>query len=66
MSQVRAGVSRCPKRSGIVPGKGKSRAVQKMKNSGNEAKKYLKSKDIAFFDDANFVRFARKSALFRA
>jgi len=33
-----------------------------MENSGNEAKKYLKTNDITFFNGANFVRFARKSA----
>jgi hypothetical protein len=47
-----------------VPGKtGRSRersASRKMKNSGNEAKKYLKTKDITFLNDANYARFARK------
>jgi hypothetical protein len=31
-----------------------------MKNSGNEAKEYLKTKDITFFNAASFVRFARQ------
>jgi hypothetical protein len=31
-----------------------------MKNSGNEAKKYLKTKHITFLSGANYVRFARK------
>jgi len=31
-----------------------------MKNSGNEAKKYLKTKHITFLSDANYARFARK------
>jgi hypothetical protein len=35
-----------------------SRALQKMKNSGNEAKKLLKTKDITFLDAANFARSA--------
>jgi len=47
-----------------VPGKTeRSRernASRKMKNSGNEAKEYLKTKDITFFNDAKYARFARK------
>jgi len=31
-----------------------------MKYSGNEAKEYLKTKDITFLNGANFVRFVRK------
>ena len=34
-------------------------ASRKMKNSGNEAKEYLKTKEITFFNDANYARFAR-------
>jgi hypothetical protein len=41
---------------------GECRELQKMKNSGNEAKNYLKTKDIAFFSAANVARFARKLA----
>jgi hypothetical protein len=37
---------------------GKCRELQKIKNSGNEAKKYLKTKDITFLDAANYARFA--------
>jgi hypothetical protein len=44
------------------PGVGKCRELQKMKNSGNEAKNYLKTKHITFFDAANYARFACKSA----
>jgi hypothetical protein len=33
-----------------------------MKNSGNEAKKYLKTKHITFLSAENYARFARKSA----
>jgi len=33
-----------------------------MKNSGNEAKKYLKTKDIAFLYAANYARFTHKLA----
>ena len=36
----------------------------KYKNSGNEAKKYLKTKDITFFSGANDARFAHKFAQF--
>ena len=47
-----------------VPGKtGPSRvrsALRKMKNSGNDANEYLKTKEITFFNDANYARFARK------
>ena len=41
---------------------GKAGNQEKMKNSGNEAKKYLKTNDITFFNDANYARFARKFA----
>jgi hypothetical protein len=33
-----------------------------MKNSGNEAKKWLKAKDMTFFKCANHAHFARKLA----
>jgi len=39
---------------------GERRDLQKMKNSGNEAKEYLKTKDITFLKGANFARFACK------
>ena len=42
------------------------RELQKMKNSGNEAKKYLKTKHITFLGDANDARFARNLAQIRA
>jgi len=35
---------------------------EKYKNSGNEAKKYLKTKDNHFLNAANCARFARKLA----
>jgi hypothetical protein len=31
-----------------------------MKYSGNEAKKWLKTKHITFLSDANYARFARQ------
>jgi hypothetical protein len=33
-----------------------------MKNSGNELKEYLKTKEITFLSAANYARFARKLA----
>jgi len=31
-----------------------------MENSGNEATEWLKTKEITFFDAADYARFARK------
>jgi hypothetical protein len=42
------------------------RELQKMKNSGNEAKKYLKTKDITFLNAANYARLGRNLAQNRA
>ena len=39
---------------------GECRNLQKMKNSGNEAKEYLKTKDITFLNAANYARFVCK------
>ena len=39
-----------------------ARAAQYIKNSGNEAKKWLKTKDITFLMCANDARFARQLA----
>jgi len=64
LSRWRAGTSRPAaagkgKRQGLrVPGK--SRMLRKMKNRGNEAKEYLKTKDITFLNAANCAHFARK------
>jgi hypothetical protein len=33
-----------------------------MENSGNEAKKYLKTKEVTVLNAANYARIARKSA----
>jgi hypothetical protein len=41
-------------------------AREEIQNSGNEAKKYLKTKDITFLNAANDARFARKSAQIEA
>jgi hypothetical protein len=46
-------------RGDVLAQEGK-RQIQKMKNSGNEAKKYLKTKENRFFSDANCTHFARK------
>jgi len=40
--------------------------LQKMENSGNEAKKYLKTKEVTVLNDAIVARFEHKSAPFRA
>jgi hypothetical protein len=45
---------------------GECRKLQKMKNSGNEAKKYLKTKEVTVLNAANLACFARKLAPFRA
>jgi hypothetical protein len=45
---------------------GECREIQKMKNSGNEAKNYLKTKHITFLSAANYARFAHELALNRA
>jgi hypothetical protein len=45
---------------------GECREIQKMKNSGNEAKNYLKTKHITFLNAANHARFARQLAQNRA
>jgi hypothetical protein len=37
-----------------------------MENSGNEAKKYLKTKHITLLNAAKYARFARKSPQNRA
>jgi hypothetical protein len=44
------------------PAGGDAESPQKLQNSGNEAKKYLKRKDITFFNAANYVHFARRFA----
>jgi hypothetical protein len=50
------------KGKGKRPGYGECGEIQKMKNSGNEAKKYLKTKHITFLNGANYARFACKLA----
>jgi hypothetical protein len=39
--------------------RGKRRKLQEMENSGNEAKKYLKTKEVAILTAAYFARFER-------
>jgi len=48
----------------MVPVSRETAEIQKMENSGNEAKKYLKTKDIAFLNVASFAHFARNFAPF--
>jgi hypothetical protein len=40
----------------------KTGSYKELKNSGNEAKKYLKTKHITFLNAANYARFVRKLA----
>jgi hypothetical protein len=49
-----------------VPAKQETSSLQKMENSGNEAKKWLKTKEVALFSDAQFAHFACKLAPNRA
>jgi hypothetical protein len=48
--------------SGRVPASEECGELQRTQNIGNEAKKYLKKKNITFFSDANYARFACKLA----
>ena len=52
--------SRCPFESGMAPLPWENGTLRKMENSGNEAKKYLKTKESRFLNAANCARFARK------
>ena len=49
-------------KGGNVPAQGESREIEKMKNGGNEAKEYLKTKDITFLMAANHAHFVCKLA----
>jgi hypothetical protein len=44
---------------GMAGPRGKRRKLQEMENSGNEAKKYLKTKEVTIFTAAYFARFER-------
>jgi hypothetical protein len=50
----------------IVPAKQETNYLQEMQNSGNEAKKWLKTKEVTLFNDAQFAHFACKLAPNRA
>jgi len=45
-------------------GEGENRDLEKMKNRGNEAKKWLKTKDITILSGVNYARFACNFAQF--
>jgi hypothetical protein len=47
-----------PGSAGNVPSGGMPRVAEEYKNSGNEAKKYLKTKDLIFRDVADRAFFA--------
>jgi hypothetical protein len=55
---------RAPRREAKRVGHGMwgSKASEKTKNRGNEAKKWLKTKDMTFFKGENYARFARSFA----
>jgi hypothetical protein len=53
--------ARHPGRAGFLSSLGTTQPG-KYKKSGNEAKEYLKTKDIAFLNAANYARVARKLA----
>jgi hypothetical protein len=52
-----------PRAVGTAVAQRGSRPLQKMENSGNEAKKYLKTKENHFLNVADYARFAHKLAL---
>jgi len=62
MGQVPAGCSSGGTRLGSgTDGSGNGLgSARKYKKSGNEAKKYLKTKDITFLDAANSAHFTRR------
>ena len=45
-----------------LAGAGIQRTARKYENGGNEAKEYLKTKDITFFNAADYARFVREFA----
>jgi hypothetical protein len=49
-------------KGGNVQARAEGREIEKMKNSGNEAKEYLKTKDITFLMAANHAHFVCKLA----
>ena len=60
LSHANARTRRGARELGKVPAMWECRELQKMENSRNEAKKYLKTKHITFLSGANYARFARK------
>jgi hypothetical protein len=62
LSWASAGIAEARKKAEGSLWQGGSRARQEMRNSGNEAKKYLKTKHITFLSAANSACFARHSA----
>jgi hypothetical protein len=66
LSQANAGTFGSAAAVEMVSARRESGLLQKMKNSGNEAKKYLKTNDITFSDGANYARFECESAAIRA
>ena len=58
LSQAGPRVRRGAREGGRVPAMAKCGELQRMRNSGNEAKKYMKTKHITFLNGANCVHFA--------
>jgi hypothetical protein len=52
----------CKSEPNAPPAKAEEGILEKHNNSGNEAKKYLKTKNNHFLNAANCARFAHKSA----
>ena len=46
-------------------GQAQGESLQEMKNSGNEAKKWLKTKEVTLLNDANYAHFVCQSASIR-
>ena len=64
MSQVSASAPPTRTERPIIPAGADHGILQDLQNSGNEAKKWLKTKDITFLSDANCARFAHIFAQF--
>jgi hypothetical protein len=62
LSQGRFGTHGREGKTGLARRREQSRVIQKMENSGNEAKKWLKTKENRFCNAANYACFACKLA----
>jgi len=62
MSQTGGGIPWGSRDAGRSGERGKNTILQKMKNSGNEAKKLVKTNDVTFLCGAHLAHFARNLA----